>query len=45
LLPTFIYQNKIENLTATFLFSMAVVSVALIYIILYKRKSKVVRYF
>ncbi len=44
LLPTFIYQNKIENLPATFLFSMAVVSVALVYIIIYKKKNKVVRY-
>lgn len=44
LLPTFIYQNQIENLPATFLFSMAVVSIALIYLIIYKRKKKAIRY-
>jgi predicted MFS family arabinose efflux permease len=44
LLPTFIYQNKIENLPETFLFSMVVVSIALIYLILYKRKKKTIHY-
>jgi MFS family permease len=41
LLPTIIYQNKIENLPQTFLFSMLVVSVALIYLLRFKRKSQI----
>lgn len=44
LLPTFIYQNKIENLKPTFLFSMVVVSIALIYIIFYKRRKAAIHY-
>jgi MFS family permease len=44
LLPTLIYQNNIENLTETFLFTVLVVSVALIYIITYRRKNKTIRY-
>lgn len=44
LLPTLIYQNRIENLKATFLFTMAVVSVALVYIIFYKRKNRRINY-
>jgi predicted MFS family arabinose efflux permease len=44
LLPTFIYQNEIENLPETFLFSMSVVSIALIYLIIYKRKKKAIQY-
>jgi MFS family permease len=44
LLPTFIYQNKIENLPETFLFSLVMVSFALIYLIFYKRRKKTVRY-
>jgi MFS family permease len=41
LLPTLIYQNKIKNLPATFLFATIFVSVALIYLIYYKRKNNI----
>ncbi|WP_255070326.1 MFS transporter [Lacihabitans sp. LS3-19] len=41
LLPTLIYQNQIKNLPQTFLFSMLVVSVALIYLLRFKRKSQI----
>lgn len=38
LLPTFIYQNKIENLPGSFIFTAAVVAVALVYLLIYNRK-------
>lgn len=41
LLPTFIYRNKVENLPASFIFTTAVVSVALIYLVIYNRKHSV----
>lgn len=39
ILPTFIYQNKIENLPATFLFTFIITSVSLIYLIYYRRST------
>ncbi|WP_222836521.1 MFS transporter [Leadbetterella byssophila] len=41
LLPTFIYQNRVENLPASFIFTTAVVSIALIYLLIYNRKHSV----
>jgi MFS family permease len=41
LLPTLVYQNKIENLPETFAFSTVFVSVALLYLIFYKRQNKI----
>lgn len=41
LLPTFIYRNRVENLPASFIFTTAVVSVALIYLLIYNRKHSV----
>lgn len=41
LLPTFIYQNKLENLPASFMFTAAMVVIALIYLIFYNRKQAV----
>jgi MFS family permease len=39
LIPTFIYQNKIENLAYTFLFSTLITSLALFYLIfVYKKR-------
>ncbi len=41
LLPTFIYQNKIENLPTTFIFTFFVVAVSFVYLIYYnKTKAK-----
>ncbi|MCD8538531.1 MAG: MFS transporter [Leadbetterella sp.] len=41
LLPTFIYQNRVGNLPASFIFTAAVVTVALIYLLIYNRKHSV----
>lgn len=41
LLPTFIYRNRVENLPASFIFTTAVVSMALIYLLIYNRKHSV----
>ena len=40
LLPTFIYQNNIQNISYTFLFSTIITSLALIYLIFVYKKTK-----
>jgi MFS family permease len=40
-LPMFVYRNRIENLPAAFLFTAAMVGVALIYLFFYNKKQSV----
>ncbi|MBK9934458.1 MAG: MFS transporter [Cytophagaceae bacterium] len=40
LLPTFIYQNNIQNISYTFLFSTFITSLALIYLVFVYKKTK-----